>query len=379
MQVPFIDLQRLDHVVELSAITRVVERGWFLGGCEVAAFETAFAKAVGAAHTIAVANGTDALEIGLRALGIQPGDEVATVANAGMYATTAIRAIGARPLYVDIEPETLLMCPLSLGAAMGPETRAIVATHLYGQMARMPEILEVARKFDVPVVEDCAQAHGAQLAGRPAGSWGAVGTFSFYPTKNLGSYGDAGAMVTSDAAVSERARHLREYGWTKRFYSAVAGGRNSRMDEIQAAVLAARLPGLGEANRRRLEIAKEYQTALASVPGVRPVAFDDSYVAHLFVVRCGQRDALREWLTARDIQTQIHYPIPDYRQCSQAGLDRRMASLETSFGTSLETGLETGLETTERAAREILSLPCYPGLRDDEVAYVSKCLREWRP
>jgi dTDP-3-amino-2,3,6-trideoxy-4-keto-D-glucose/dTDP-3-amino-3,4,6-trideoxy-alpha-D-glucose/dTDP-2,6-dideoxy-D-kanosamine transaminase len=174
-------------------------------------------------------------------------------------------------------------------------------------------------------------------------------------------------MVTSDAAVSERARHLREYGWTKRFHSAVAGGRNSRMDEIQAAVLAARLPGLGEANRRRLEIAKAYQTTLESVPGVLPVAFDDSYVAHLFVVRCSERDALRDWLTAREIQTQIHYPIPDYLQCSQAGLDRRMASLKTA------------LEATERAAREILSLPCYPGLRDEEVAYVSKCLREWRP
>jgi aminotransferase EvaB len=358
----FIDLQRYDHEVELAAITRVVKRGWFLGGREVEGFEAAFAQFSGTAHAVAVANGTDALEIGLRALGIQAGDEVATVANAGMYATTAIRAIGATPVYVDVDAETLLMAPASLDAAMGPRTRAIVVTHLYGQMARMPEILEVAEKFGVPVVEDCAQAHGSSLAGRPAGSWGAVGTFSFYPTKNLGAYGDAGGIVTSDPAICARARQLREYGWSKRFHSAVAGGRNSRMDEIQAAVLGAKLPRLGAANRRRLEIAGAYRAALGSVEGVRPVAFDESYVAHLFVVRCADRDGLQGWLTERGIQTQIHYPVPDYLQCSQAGLERRMGSLEN----------------TERATREIVSLPCYPGLRDDEVEYIAGRLGEWR-
>lgn len=363
MQVPFINLQRHDHEFELAAITRVVERGWFLGGCEVAAFEAAFAEFSGTAHAVAVANGTDALEIGLRALGIQAGDEVATVANAGMYATTAIRAIGATPVYVDVDPETLLMAPAALEAAMGPETRAIVVTHLYGQMARMPEILAVGQKWGIPVIEDCAQAHGARLSGSPAGSWGAVGTFSFYPTKNLGAYGDAGAMVTSDPALRARARQLREYGWSKRFHSAVVGGRNSRMDEIQAAVLGAKLPRLGEANRRRLKIARMYREALEPVEEVRPVAFDNSYVAHLFVVRCAKRDELQGWLTECGIQTQVHYPVPDYLQGSQAGLIRRMGSR---------------LENTERAGGQILSLPCYPGLRDDEVEYVAGRLREWR-
>jgi dTDP-3-amino-2,3,6-trideoxy-4-keto-D-glucose/dTDP-3-amino-3,4,6-trideoxy-alpha-D-glucose/dTDP-2,6-dideoxy-D-kanosamine transaminase len=361
MHVPFVDLSR-QEAVEPTVIGEIVKRGRFLGGAEVPAFECVFAEYVGAAHCIAVANGTDAIELALRARMLGPGDEVATVANAGMYATTAIRAIGASPVYIDIDPESLLMSPSALEAAANSRTRAVIVTHLYGQMARMPEILKVAERFSLAVIEDCSQAHGARMAGRSAGTWGTFGTFSFYPTKNLGAYGDAGAVITDDKVFCDRVRALREYGWTTRFHSSMGGGRNSRMDEIQAAVLKARLPQLEKLNTRRRLIAEHYASALNAHPCLRPLfTSHETCVAHLFVVCCERRDELRAWLTARGIQTQVHYPVPDHLQESQRGLSLRAPSLAT----------------TERTASEVLSIPCFPGLTDEEVEYVSICLRRW--
>ena len=345
MRIPFLDLKRQRSGVWAVAAQRVLDSGWYIHGPELAAFEEAFAAYCGTAACVGTGNGTDALELALRAVGVDAGDEVAAVANAGMYATTAIRAVGAVPLLVDIDPATLLMSPAALAASLGPRTRAVVATHLYGRMAAMPEIQRVAG--GIPVIEDCAQAHGAKLVGSAAGA------FSFYPTKNLGAAGDAGAVVTGDAEIAGRLRALRQYGWTKRFDSTVAGGRNSRMDEIQAAILRAKLPYLEGWNARRLEIARRYD---AIVGRVTPAA----YVAHLYVIRCAERDRLREWMAERGVQCEVHYPTPDHLQASQQGLPWR----------------SEGLAATEQAAREVLSLPCYPELMEEEIEFVIGCLSE---
>ncbi len=351
MKVAFLDLKRQRGAAWLEAARRVLDSGWYIQGPELAAFEAAFAAYCGVASCVGTGNGTDALELALRAAGVGVGDEVAAVANAGMYATTAIRAIGAVPLLVDIHPATLLMDPAALAASLGPRTRAIVVTHLYGRMAPMPEILRAAG--GLPVIEDCAQAHGAEVDGRKAGSWGAAGAFSFYPTKNLGAAGDAGAVVTGDAETAARLRALRQYGWTKRFASTVPGGRNSRLDEIQAAILSAKLPYLQGWNARRMEIARRYDAAIGR-------ATPPAYVAHLYVVRCAGRDGLREWMAARGVQCEVHYPTPDHVQPSQRGLPFR----------------SLGLAETERAAGEVLSLPCYPELLEEEIEFVMACLGE---
>jgi dTDP-4-amino-4,6-dideoxygalactose transaminase len=360
--VPFLDLKRRS-CGEDSAIRSVLDSGRFIGGRAVHSFESSFADYAGAPFCVAVANGTDALELALRAAGVQAGDEVATVANAGMYATTAIRSIGAVPLYVDVDPETFLISLPALEAAADRATRAVVITHLYGRMARMPEIMSFANHRDMIVVEDCAQSHGARLSGRHSGTWGVAGAFSFYPTKNLGAMGDAGAIVTSRKDIADRVRALREYGWDKRFYSAIPGGRNSRMDEIQAAVLNARLPFLDDMNRKRREIAEKYAIGISSLTNIDISSITgDSFVAHQAVITCQRRDELAHWLSGCGVETMIHYPVPDHLQRSQNGLAFRKGSLEA----------------TEVLAKRVLSLPCFPELRDDEAGYVINCLSKWK-
>lgn len=340
-----------------AALERVLARGWFILGPEVEAFEREFAQACGAGHAVGVANGTDALELAVRALGIGPGDEVITVANAGGYSSTAIRAAGARPVYVDVEPRSLNMDPAALAGALTARTRAVIVTHLYGRMAEMPRLLEVAQRAGVPVIEDCAQAHGAAHHGRPAGSWGAAGCFSFYPTKNLGAVGDGGAVVTSDGALAERLRRLRQYGWTEKYRSGLGGGRNSRLDEMQAAVLRAKLPHLPAFNARRRAVARAYQEALRGAPLELPEELGEQYVAHLYVVRTARRDALRAALAARGISAEVHYPVPDHWQ---------------------EPWREpAALPVTERAAREVLTLPCFPEMTGEEVALVGRAVMEF--
>ena len=332
-----------------GALNRVLASGWYILGRECAAFEDEFAAYCRVPHCVTVGNGTDALELALRTLGVGPGDLVATVANAGGYSTTAIRAAGAEPLYVDIDPATMNVSAADLRARITPRVRAVIATHLYGRMAEMPEVLEAAG--GVPVIEDCAQAHGASIDGRKAGAWGALACFSFYPTKNLGALGDGGAITTSDDALAARVKSLRQYGWSAKYCSAEYG-RNSRLDEMQAASLRAKLPHVAAWNARRREIARAYDEALG-----RQEVRGESDVAHLYIVRSAARDELRAALAERGIGTDIHYPVPDHLQ-DAAG----------------RTGVR--LPETERAAREILTLPCYPELLPEEIEHVCHTLAE---
>lgn len=353
MRIPINDLKRHhDPLAEeiRAAVERVLSRGWYILGPEVEAFEAGFAGYCGVSHAIGVASGTDALDLALRAVGAGPGAEVATVANAGMYSTTAILRAGAKPLYVDVDAESMTMSPASLGASLSPETRAIIVTHLYGRMAAMEELCAIAGRANLPVIEDCAQAHGAERAERKSGSWGTVGCFSFYPTKNLGAVGDGGAIVISDASLAAKIRALRQYGWTGKYRSTVAGGGNSRLDELQAAVLRVKLPYLDQWNARRREIAQRYNQALAGAGLVLPACRTDD-VAHLYVIRSSGRQGIRDALAAAGIGTEVHYPVPDHRQESMRGvLFRQMP-----------------LPVTEACAREVLTLPCFPELTDGEV------------
>ncbi len=338
--------------LDLAAVLReVVEsQRYVLGPC-VQAFETEFAAYVGVPHALGVANGTDALTIALRGLGVGPGHRVLTVANAGFYSSTAIRAVGAEPVYADVDAATLDMSPVELSQALaGPSLGAVVVTHLYGQMADMPTIAAMCRAARVPLVEDCAQAHGARHDGRLAGSWGDVGCFSFYPTKNLGALGDGGALVTADDALADRLRALRQYGWGAKYEVVRAGGCNSRLDELQAAVLSAKLPLLDEVNARRRAIAARYGAAFAHLPLQAPGAGAEDYVAHLYVVRSAQREALRAHLGAHGIASDVHYPIADHQQPVQA---------------PAYAGVR--LPVTESACAQVLTLPCFPGMTDEQV------------
>jgi dTDP-3-amino-2,3,6-trideoxy-4-keto-D-glucose/dTDP-3-amino-3,4,6-trideoxy-alpha-D-glucose/dTDP-2,6-dideoxy-D-kanosamine transaminase len=344
---PVNDLRRrtaaLRPIIE-KAIGRVIDRGWFILGPEVEGFEAEFAAWCGAAHCVAVGNGTDALELALKAVGVRPGSRVATVANAGFYSTTAILRCGAVPVWIDIDRASMNMSPERLADV---KVDAVVVTHLYGRMADMPAILTAAGA--VPVIEDCAQAHGASWHGRRAGTWGAAGTFSFYPTKNLGALGDGGAVVTNDMDTAGRLRALRQYGWTAKYTSSVEGGRNSRLDELQAAILRAQLPLLDGWNERRREIAAAYGGGRGG----------ESDVVHLYVVRSRERDRFRAALKDRGIATDVHYPIADYRQASVG-----------------ETNVT--LPETERCCTELVTLPCFPEMTSEEIAAVSSALAETR-
>ena len=345
-----------------NAIGRVLGRDWYILGAEVEAFEQAFATYCGTSHCIAVANGTDALLLALRALAIGPGARVAAVANAGGYATTAIRLVGAAPCYVDIDPVTLLIDPAALATRLAPDIRAIVVTHLYGRMADVEAISQIARSRGIALIEDCAQAHGARRGGHAAGTRGDIGCFSFYPTKNLGALGDAGAVVTDDGALAQRVRQLRTYGWSTKYHCAIEGGMNSRMDELQAAVLSVKLPRLDAWNERRRAIARRYADAIRhpaiSLP---PPADEPADVVHQYVVRAAARDSLRAHLATSGVATEIHYPVADHLQPAwQRGVR------------------EVGVGHTERACASVLSLPCYPELSDEEVDTVATACNRWQ-
>ena len=359
--IPLNDLSRLiqSYQNELQlAFQRVLFSSYFILGPECRAFESEFASYCGVKACIGVANGTDALELALRALGIDSGDHVATVANAGGYSTTAIRALTAMPCYVEIDPQTMLLSPDALEAtAQQMKLKAVIVTHLYGQMADMPRLLAIARQQGISVIEDCAQAHGAVLNGKRAGTWGDAAAFSFYPTKNLGALGDGGAVVTNLEEVAVTIRELRQYGWRQKYKSERPGGRNSRLDEMQAAFLRALLPALDQRNERRREIMARYQQRLKDLPLQLPLP-DPSHVGHLFVIRHSQRDRLRHELQNLGIGTDIHYPLPDY--------------LQPSASSWLTT--PPSLPYTEQCARTVLSLPCFPELSDHEVDAVCQAV-----
>lgn len=329
-----------------AAIRRVLDRNWFILGEEVKSFEHAFAAYLEAGHVVGVASGTDALFLALRAFGIGPGDEVITVSHTAVATVAAITQSGASPVLVDVDPATFTLAPDRLPAALSKRTKAIVPVHLYGQPAEMGPILAFARQHNLRVIEDCAQAHGAEWGAEATSPWQKAGTlgdaaaFSFYPTKNLGAFGDGGCVVTNGAAVADRVRSLREYGWRERYVSEVRGW-NSRLDEIQAAILAVKLRALDQWNEARRRIADIYDQSFAGSAVTAPARpADRKHVFHQYVIRLKERDRVRAALARAGIGTAIHYPMPIHRQPAYRSL-----------------GDGANLGATESLCSEILSLP----------------------
>lgn len=346
-----------------AAIERVLASGHYILGPEVEAFEREFADHHGGGHVIGVANGTEAIELALRAVGIARGDAVATVANTVSATAAALEQIGARLVFVEIDPATMLMSPAALADVLERERgaiKAVVPVHLYGQPAVMPEIVELARRHGAKVVEDCAQSHGATFAGRRAGTWGDAAAYSFYPTKNLGALGDGGAVFTTSDAVAERTRRLRQYGWRQRYVSEIPG-RNSRLDELQAAVLRVKLTRLDADNALRRALAECYLAGLRD-SGLRLPAIDPraASVWHQFAVRTPRRDALQQHLAVRQIMCGVLYPTPLHRQPAYA-----------------QPALE--LPETERACAEVLCLPVHPAVSRADVDRVCAEILRWNP
>ncbi len=356
--VPFLDLRPGEDAAAVrDAIARVLDRGWFVLGPEVAAFEEEFAAASGATYAVGVGNGTDAIALLLRASGIGAGDEVLVPALTAAYTALAVVAAGARPVIVDVEPQTLTIDPAACAAAVTARTRAIIPVHLYGQSADMDAIAGVATRHGLLVVEDCCQAHLATSRGTPVGTRTAGGAFSFYPTKNLGGIGDGGAVITNDGVTAERVRRLRNGGQTERYVHADTGV-NSRLDEIQAAVLRARLPRLAAWTARRRELAARYRRLLE--PTLTLPQCDEGHVYHLFPVRSPDRDALRAHLADAGIETLVHYPMALSRQ------------------PALSMCAPAGCVVAERAAGELLSLPLHPRLADADVQRVADAVNEFQ-
>jgi dTDP-4-amino-4,6-dideoxygalactose transaminase len=344
----------------LECISRVIDSGWYVLGGEVDAFEKEFSSYCMVENCITVANGTEALELALRALEIAQNDEVVCVANAGAYSMTAILAIGAKPLFVDIDAKSLLLSIEHLQILVRQKPKAIIVTHLYGQVVSMDDVLSLANEYAIPVIEDCAQAHGAMLGGRRVGSMGALGCFSFYPTKNLGALGDGGAITTNDLELAKKIRLLRQYGWESKYKIGIQGGKNSRLDELQASVLRVKLPYLDESNLQRYRIVEKYIAGISHPLISLPSITEQNFVAHLFVVQTSRRDALRTHLMEKLIVTDIHYPVPDHWQPAYV----------SRF-------LDVSLPVTEIACREVLSLPCYPEMTEKEIQKVIDSVNSW--
>jgi dTDP-4-amino-4,6-dideoxygalactose transaminase len=363
--VPPLDLTRYDDELKREIARRVAEvfeTGRFVMGPAIEAFEKAFAAEVGAAHAVGVSSGTDALLVALMALGVRPGDDVITTPFTFFASAGVVARLSARPVFVDIEPDTFNMDPGRLEAAITRRTKAIQPVHLYGQCASMDPILEIASRRGIPVVEDACQAVGAAYGGRQAGAMGRMGAFSFYPTKNLGAAGDAGAVVTNDEETAATLRSLRLHGETSRYCHARVGG-NFRMDTLQAAVLAAKLPRLKEWNQRRRAIAARYGELLSGAERAGKLvtpkeAAGRDHVFHQYVIRVADRDAVREKLSAAGVATSVFYPIPLHLQECFQDLGYREGSFPVA----------------EKAAKEVLALPIFAEMRDDEVERVPEAL-----
>jgi dTDP-4-amino-4,6-dideoxygalactose transaminase len=347
------------HKAEIdAAVARVLDGGWYVLGREVKAFEEEFAAYCGAKFGVGVGSGTEALHLALRACDIGPGDEVITVAQTAVATASAIALAGATPVFVDIEPDYFTLDPNRVRAAVTARTKAIVPVHLYGQPAELGAILDFAKRLGLRVIEDCAQAHGATYQGRRVGAFGDLGCFSFYPTKNLGAVGDGGMVVTGDPALAEKVRLLREYGWAERYVSHSVGF-NSRLDEIQAAILRCKLRHLDADNAARARHADSYDEFLRGLPlGLPRRREGASHVFHLYVVRSNERDRVLARLRKEQVGALIHYPVPVHLQPAFRPFGRG----------------EGSLPETERAAREILSLPMYPELSAGEFDAVVKAL-----
>jgi len=364
MNVPFLDLKahHAPHREEfLQAIAEVVDRGAFAGGPFVEAFENDFADYCGTKHAIGVASGTDALWLALLAMGVGPGDEVITVPMTFVATAEAISFTGATPVFVDIDEQTCTMDPSALEAALSPRTKAIIPVHLFGQTADMDPIMEFAERHGLRVLEDAAQAHGAEYKSRRAGSLGHAGCFSFYPGKNLGAFGEAGAVTTDDDDLAARIRMLRDHGQSRKYHHDLIGW-NGRMDGIQGAVLRIKLRYLEDATERRRSRATRYNQALADAEGLVPPyeAPERRHVYHLYPVRVSHRDALMDRLSEAGIACGIHYPEPVHLLGAYASLGLGRGSFPVS----------------ERCANEFVSLPMFPELADEQVDLVAKTVCE---
>jgi dTDP-3-amino-3,4,6-trideoxy-alpha-D-glucose transaminase len=338
-----------------EAIARVLASGQFVLAEEVQTFEKKFATYCGVDFGVGVACGTDALTLALRAIDIGPGDEVITTAYTSIADIVAIEKVGARPVLVDIDPATFDLDPQRLPAAITSHTRAILPVHLYGLPADLYPILEIARRHGLKVIEDCAQAHGAEYANRKVGSWGDLAAFSFYPTKNLGAFGDAGMIVTSNVQLAEKVRLLRQYGWEERYISKIKGD-NSRLDELQAAVLSVKLDHLDHWNASRQELAQRYDHLLQGLELHLPVVPSPcTHIYHQYTIRTSHRDALQKYLQERHIDARVLNPSPAHLWPSYQSLGYR----EGSF------------PCTEQACQETLSLPLYAEMSDEMVEQVA--------
>lgn len=358
MPVPFVDLRPAADAADVrAAIARVVDRGWFVLGPEVAAFEAEFAAACGARHAVGVGNGTDAIALLLKAAGVGPGDEVIVPAMTAAFTGLAVLMTGARPVFADVDAATLTLDPAACAAAVTTRTRAIVPVHLYGQPADLDAIFAVAERQALVVIEDCCQAHGATHKGTPVGTRGFGAAFSFYPTKNLGALGDGGAATTSDPAIADRLSRLRNGGQADRYHHEDAGGINSRLDEIQAAVLRAKLPHLQAATARRRALAALYRRELD--PSVAAIPERDAgHVYHLFPVVVPERDALQQKLRDAGVDTLIHYPVALSRQAAFAAGGVAPAACVVA----------------EQAGQQLLSLPLRPDMSDEDVRTVASAV-----
>ena len=359
MNVPFLDLKAQYAAIKdeiHAAVGEVMENTAFAGGPFVAKFEQAFASFCGCKHAIGVGSGTDALWLSLLSLGIGPGDEVITVPDTFIATAEAITYCGAKPVFVDVEETTYNMNPALLEAAITPRTKAVIPVHLFGQTADMDPILAICKAHGLPLVEDACQAHGAEYKGRKAGSMGATGCFSFYPGKNLGAYGEAGAVVTNDDAIAAKIRTFRDHGQAKKYHHDVIGW-NARMDGIQGAVLSVKLKYLAEWNESRRAHAREYTRLLSPLEGLLSPREADyaRHIFHIYAVRTGRRDQLMAHLAEKGISCGIHYPVPVHLQKAYQGL-----------------GLAEGsFPMAERCAAEFLSLPMYPELTSEQIQFVA--------
>ncbi len=361
--IPFLDLKRRYFLYKKEidkAVNRSLGSGWFILGKELHDFEEKFANHLGVRCAVGVNSGTDAIFLALKALGVGSGDEVITVANTATPTVSAIRMAGAMPVFVDIDQDTFNMDPDLIESKITARTRVILPVHLYGFPADMDRIVAIARKHQLKVVEDAAQAHGASYKKKPVGAIGNVGCFSFYPTKNLGAFGDAGAVVTNNVKLAETIRQLRNYGEVSK-YENIREGVNSRLDEIQASILNWGLAKLAVWNERREVLARIYTSELSGLPIDLPQASDRDRTSawHLFVIRCGDRDRLRDDLKDRGIETAIHYPKPIFEQ--------------TAYKFLAKGGRD--VPVTKKVMSEILSLPLYPELSEKEIMEVCRAVR----
>jgi dTDP-4-amino-4,6-dideoxygalactose transaminase len=366
VNVPIVELksQYLDLRAEIdAAIQQVLDASWYVLGEQGRRFEEEFADYLGLPHAVGVGSGTEALHLALLACGIQPGDEVITTPMTAAATACAIRFANATPVFADVDATTLTLDPQDVERRLTSRTRAILPVHLYGHPADLDPLLALAHRHDLRLIEDCAQAHGTRYRGRLVGTFGDAAAFSFYPSKNLGAYGDAGAVVCRDAAMAQQLRMLRNYGEEKRYFHSIEGF-NSRLDEIQAAILRAKLPYLNRWNDRRRAIATHYQHrvhhSVVDLPVERP---DAGHTYHLYVVRTPHREALREHLALRGIGSQIHYPVPLHRQQAFAHLGQGAGDCPIA----------------EEAAERVLSLPMFPELTDEQVAHVVDGMNSFAP